>query len=148
MDVWDEQEALARHVGWWGIGSVVLGWVLAAVGHGRGDVRLRALGVQNAGWGLVDLAIVVLVRRLTRRQLAEMDDPHGPQAQRRQRRKLMGQLVLNAGLDAGYVWYGVRRFRRAARGSSGQGHAAAIVLQGAFLFAADSGHAARLQLSD
>jgi hypothetical protein len=148
MDVWDEQEALARHVGRWGIGSLVLGWVLAAVGHARGDVRLRAFGVQNAGWGLVDLAVVVLVRRLTRRQLVETEDPHGPAAQRRQRRKLMGQLLLNAGLDAGYVWYGVRRFRRAAARSSAQGHASAIVAQGAFLFAADSGHAARLQLRD
>ena len=145
MDVWDEQEALAGHVGRWGIASVGLGWVLAAVGHRRGDVRLRAFGVQNAGWGLVDLAIVALVRRLTLRQLAGLDDPHGPQAQRRQRRKLLGQLVLNAGLDVGYVWYGVRGYRRAAAGSSAQGHAAAVVLQGAFLFAADSSHALRLQ---
>lgn len=53
--------------------------------------------------------------------------------------------MLNAGLDVGYVWYGVRGYRRAAAGSSAQGHAAAVVLQGAFLFAADSSHALRLQ---
>ncbi len=144
MDVWDEQAALARQVGAWGIASLVLGAVLALVGHRRRDARLRAFGAQNAGWGAVDLVIVAVVRKLTVRQLAALPDPRGPAAQRAQRRKLLRQLVLNAGLDVGYVGYGVRRWRRAAPRSGARGHASAVILQGGFLFAVDTAHAVRL----
>ncbi len=148
MDVWAEQESLARDVGRWGIASVVLGCLLATLGHRTGDMRLRAFGAQNAGWGAVDLGIVAVVRRIAVREFAALDEPRGAVAQRARRRTLLRLLLLNTGLDAGYVWFGARLYRRRAVGSSARGHAAAIVLQGAFLFTADSLHAARLLASE
>jgi hypothetical protein len=139
-DPWAAQDALARTTTWWGAASVAAGLGLVAARRGE---WATAFGLQNAGWGAVDLAVVVVARRLKARRMARLPDPHAPDAAAREARTLRRVLLLNVALDAGYVAGGAalwrwRRGRPAAAGAS-----AGIVVQGAFLLAHDALHAAR-----
>jgi hypothetical protein len=139
-DPWAAQDALARTTAWWGAASIAAGLGLAAA---RPDPWNRAFGRQNAAWGAVDLAIVVVAQRLKARRMARLPDPHAPGAAAREARVLRRVLLANVVLDAGYVAGGAalwrwRRDRPAAAGAS-----AGIVLQGAFLLVHDAVHLRR-----
>jgi hypothetical protein len=141
-DVWSRERALARHTRRWGGASVLAGLVMAGAGRVRGDRWLQMFGLQNAAWGAVDLAIGVVAQRLQARTMRKLPDPYAPSALRREHRKLRRILLVNVGLDAGYVVGGAVLWRwRARRGDAGPaGASAGIVVQGAFLLAHDSVH--------
>lgn len=145
-DVWQREVRLARDTARWGTGSVLAGLAVAAVGVRRGDPAVREFGLQNAGWGAVDVVIAVLAERLRRRRMARAADPRTPEAQSAERRRLRRVLLVNVALDAGYVVGGValaeRARRRGDRGPAGA--ALGIVVQGAFLLVHDASHAAGL----
>ena len=137
-DPWARQEALARSTSVWGVASVVAGLGLAAARRGR---FVTAFGLQNAGWGAVDLAIVVVAGRLKRRRMARVPDPYAPDVLAAESRTLRRVLWINVGLDAGYVAGGAALWwwRRGRPGPAGA--SAGIVVQGAFLLLHDAHHA-------
>lgn len=146
-DVWQREVRLAGDTARWGTGSVLVGLAVAAVGARRGgDPAVREFGLQNAGWGAIDVAIAVLAERLRRRRMARTADPRTPEALSAERRRLRRVLLVNVALDAGYVVGGValaaRAVRRGDRGPAGA--ALGIVVQGAFLLIHDASHAAGL----
>ena len=137
-DPWARQEALARSTSVWGVASVVAGLGVAAARRGP---FATAFGWQNAGWGAVDLAVVVVAGRLKARRMARVPDPYAPDAIAAEGRKLRRVLLLNVALDAGYVAGGAAlwRWRRGRPGPAGA--SAGIVVQGAFLLLHDAHHA-------
>ena len=139
-DPWAAQEALGRTTTWWGAASVVAGFGLAAV---RRDPWSRAFGVQNAGWGLVDLAIVLVAGRRTARRRARLPDPYAPAALAAESRKLRRVLLVNTALDVGYVVGGAALWRWRRDHPAASGASAGIVVQGAFLLLHDALHALR-----
>jgi hypothetical protein len=150
-DVWAHQERIGRQLAAWAVCSVAMGAGVAAAGHRRGSPATRAFGMQNAAWGAVDLGIATFGELRRRGRLATLDDPYSPSTLAAEHAQLRRILVVNAGLDVGYIAAGVMgvrwALRRATAGSalpSTAGHAAAIVLQGAFLLVFDSRHAMAL----
>lgn len=117
------EEQLTRVLAAWAAGSV-------AVGAGCSlSSRTRGFGRQTAAWGLIDGAIAYAGVRGRRRK--------GPTDPVRLRRVLL----VNAGLDVGYVAVGVRLLQ----GSRFRGDGLAVLVQGAFLLVLDSAAAHRLR---
>jgi hypothetical protein len=113
---------VVRHLGRWAAASVLLGAALSA------DPRSRGFGRQTAAWGAVDGAIALVGAR---RQAAGRTTPPG---------RLRRVLLVNAGLDVGYLAAGAWLLRRTRR----RGDGAAVMVQGAFLLWLDATSARRL----
>jgi hypothetical protein len=137
-DPWARQDALVRSTTVWGAASVAAGLGLAAA---RRSPFATAFGLQNAGWGAVDLAVVVVAGRLKARRMARHADPYAADVVAAESRMLRRVLWSNVVADAGYVAGGAAlwRWRRARPGPAGA--AAGIVVQGAFLLLHDAHHA-------
>lgn len=126
-------QRLGRRLSWWGGASVLVGAALAAVASTPGR---RAFGIQTAGWGAIDLAIAVVAAR--------SDTPPTPRSLRR-------LLLINAGLDLGYIATGAHiavrtpSFGGRLTPDEAVGHGTAIVIQGAALLALDTVHAAAIE---
>jgi hypothetical protein len=114
----DVVRALAR----WAGGSVAVGGLLTA------DPRTRAFGRQTAAWGAVDGAIALVGAR---RQAAGRTTDAA---------RLRRVLLVNAGLDVGYLAAGAWLVRR----PRWRGDGAAVLVQGAFLLWLDATSARRL----
>ena len=110
------EQQLTRLLGGWAAGSVLLG---AGCFMSR---RTRGFGRQTLVWGLVDGAIAYAGVRSRARK--------GPTDPARLRRVLL----VNAGLDVGYLATGIRL----ARSRRWRGDGQAIAVQGAFLLMVDS----------
>lgn len=110
------EERLTRVLGVWAAGSVVSGAVVMARSGSRG------FGRQTAAWGLVDAAIVGVGIAGRRRR--------GPTDPARLRRVLL----VNAGLDVGYLAVGAELVRR----GRWRGDGWAVLVQGGFLLLLDS----------
>lgn len=113
-------------------GSSVLAGLLAAR---SGSATVRAFGRQTAGWGAIDLAIA---------GVATLRPPPASAT------KLRKVLLVNAGLDVGYIlggahlmWHRPRFGGRITAGES-RAHGAAIVIQGGALLILDTVHARQL----
>ena len=117
------EEQLTRALGAWAAGSVVLGAALSA------HPRTRGFGRQSAAWGAVDGAIAAVGVHNRRRK-----GPTDPA-------RLRTVLLVNAGLDFGYLAMGAR-MRRTDRW---RGDGLAVLVQGAFLLVLDITAAARLR---
>ena len=117
------EQDLVRVLGRWATGSVLLGAALTA------DPRTRGFGRQTAAWGLVD-GVIALVG--ARRQAAGRTTPSD---------RLRRVLLVNAGLDVGYVATGAALLRR----PRWRGDGAAVLVQGAFLLCLDGTYARRLR---
>ena len=113
---------LTTVLGSWAAGSVAAGAVLAA------RPATRGFGRQTAAWGAIDGAIAAVGARNRRRR--------GPTDPARLRRVLL----VNAGLDVGYLAVGAALLRSARW----RGDGAAVLVQGAFLLALDATAAAAL----
>jgi Family of unknown function (DUF6992) len=149
-DIWARQALIGRQLGIWGAGSVVAGVGLGIAGQASGSRSLRAFGAQNGAWGAVDLGIATFGELRRRGRLATVEDPYGPATQEAERRSLRRVLLVNAGLDVGYlagataglVWSGLRG---SGAGDPVAGHSAAVLIQGAFLLGFDTLHARALR---
>lgn len=117
------EQDVVRVLGRWAAGSLLAGAVLSA------DRRTRGFGRQSAAWGAVDGAIALVGAR---RQAAGRATP--PQRLRR-------VLLVNAGLDVGYLAAGAWLVRR----TRWRGDGAAVLVQGAFLLWLDVTSARRLR---
>lgn len=146
-DVWAAQADIAAHLATWAAVSLVGGGVLALVGQLRGHPTMRAFGLQNAGWGAVDLAIAGVASAGRKTAMRRAPDPGDHDIQSRQRRSLRRTLLVNAGLDVGYVAAGLAGLvwsLRAGPRPAAVGHCCAVVVQGGFLLAFDTLHARAL----
>lgn len=153
-EIWTRQEAIASQLKTWGLGSIIAGSAIALgsqVGpsaiRGRG---FRAFGIQTAAWGAVDLAIAVF-GEMRRRGRLETVDPAEPAVVVQEARNLRRILLVNAGLDVGYVTFGALGLARGLRQSELRdsalaGHSAAVLVQGLFLLGFDAGHARAISI--
>ena len=116
-----EQE-LVRTLGRWAVGSVVAGTLLSA------HPRTRGFGRQTAAGGAVDGAIALVGAR--RSAAGRTPEPA----------RLRRVLLVNAGLDVGYLAAGAALVRR----PRWRGDGLAVLVQGAFLLALDTAAARRL----
>ena len=116
------EEQLTSVLGAWAAGSVALGALLSA------SPRTRGFGRQTAAWGAVDGAIAWFGARKRRSK--------GPADPRRLRRVLL----VNAGLDVGYLAAGAWL----VRDGRWRGDGAAVLVQGGFLLLLDTIAARRL----
>ncbi|MDN5747348.1 MAG: hypothetical protein L0H64_02285 [Pseudonocardia sp.] len=140
-DPWAAEISLARSTVMWGGASVLAGLGLAAARRGP---RLTAFGLQNAGWGVVDLGIAAVAERLRVRRMERLADPYAAAAVDREARRLRRVLLVNVALDAGYVVGGAALWRRRRDRPGPAGAGAAIVLQDGFLLAHDALHVLRI----
>ncbi len=120
MDAAAVETRLTTVLGAWAAGSVALGGALSV------PRRTRGFGRQTAAWGAVDGAIAAAGARNRARR--------GPTDPARLRKVLL----VNAGLDVGYLAVGAALLRR----DRWRGDGAAVLVQGAFLLVLD-GTAAR-----
>jgi hypothetical protein len=152
VSIWDEERRLTTALGGWAAVSVIGGGALALVGARSHRPTLLAFGRQNALWGAVDGVIAGGAAVMRRRRLARLPDVHVPEVVDQERRRLRRTLLVNAGLDVGYLAAGAglvlvagRLDRRyPGRGPKAVGDGAAIVLQGSFLLGLDTTFARRL----
>ena len=122
MDVLTVETRLTSVLGTWAAASVAVGAVLSAREGTRG------FGRQTAAWGAVDGAIAAVGARNRRRR-----GPTDPV-------RLRKVLLVNAGLDVGYLALGAALLRT----DRWRGDGAAVVVQGAFLLALDAAAAAAI----
>ena len=118
----DVEQQLTRVLAAWAAGSVAAGAVLVA------SPARRGFGRQTLVWGLVDGAIAAVGSR--RRAARGPTDPA----------RLRRVLLLNAGLDVGYLAAGAALVRR----TRWRGDGWAVLVQGAFLLVLDTAAARAL----
>jgi hypothetical protein len=123
MDPADVETRLTTVLGSWAAGSVALGALLSA------RPATRGFGRQTAAWGAIDGGIAAVGARNRRRR-----GPTDPA-------RLLKVLLVNAGLDVGYLAAGAALLRS----DRWRGDGAAVVVQGAFLLALDATAAAALR---
>ena len=119
----DVEVRLTQVLGGWAAGSVLVGGALTA------SPRTRGFGRQTAVWGAVDGLIAYAGRRKRARK--------GPAGRERLRRVLL----VNAGLDVGYLAAGLGLVRRTRWTGDGW----AVLVQGAFLLVLDTAAARALR---
>ncbi|GAB4211537.1 MAG: hypothetical protein OHK0022_46170 [Roseiflexaceae bacterium] len=110
----------------WGLFSVVAG----ALGLAVNNPVLRQAGIQAITWGAIDAAIGLFGRRSAAQHAAAPD-----QATRAQRFRLI--VLVNAGLDIGYVAAGLALIRRSTGRPARAGMGLGILIQGLFLLLFD-----------
>lgn len=110
------EDRLTQVLSAWAVGSIVTGAVLTACPITRG------FGRQTAAWGAVD-GVIAYAGRRGRRRKGPTDPAH-----------LRRILLLNAGLDVGYLAVGARL----SRTERWRGDGLAVLVQGAFLLVLDT----------
>lgn len=118
----------------WGVGNVVVGAAAAICP----EPVVRHIGLQSIGWGAIDAALAIAGQRSAgakARQLAqgELAASHVDE----EVRHLHRLVLVNAGLDAGYVVGGLWLFITAGQRRHRQGMGLGIMAQGLFLLLYD-----------
>jgi hypothetical protein len=128
---------------------ILLGWALGSIASGvfwmtsRTGV-LSGLGSQFAGWGVVNLILAVLGLRGARRSLQrQAQGDISPAEHARQARNFERLVLVNAGLDLGYIAFGAWLAQKPSRQPEKKpglrkGVSWGIAAQGAFLLIWDS----------
>ena len=126
-----------KRVGLWGLGNLAAGSVLALTTDRDHDPTRHGFGVQIAGWGLVNTGLAGAGLAFGGRG----DPPDSLGAALRAESRWGQILVVNVGLNAGYMmaggallWAGSRGLDR---GDELRGHASAVILQGLGLLVLD-----------
>ncbi|NWG16983.1 MAG: hypothetical protein HXY41_10140 [Chloroflexi bacterium] len=140
MVIWDFQEQLTRRLLFINIGNILSGVLMMT-----GKPFWRGLGMQAAGWGLVNIVIGVVGSRAAKRR-STAPDANEAATLERETRGLRRLLLINAGLDILYM-LGGWLFARGARPDDGlrRGNGWGIVVQGGLLFVFDLVHARMLR---
>lgn len=147
MNIWKFQRDLSRVLGFWGLMNII-GGVLLIAGSGLTSnkrPRITAIGIQSAGWGVINALIAYFGFRSSQKKEANLPDPLNEEIQQKESRNLKRLLLINTGLDVLYslggaslIWKGDRNRPQIA------GHGFGILIQAVFLFFFDLFHAARL----
>lgn len=129
------ERAHLRRVGIWGGANLAAGTALA-LAAAEDDERVRAFGVQSAGWGAVNGAIALF-------GLLRSSDPVPSSAADAQgsEDRLAHILLVNLGLNVGYMGVGTTMMLlagdEAPQADRVRGHGGAVVLQGLGLLVLD-----------
>lgn len=134
------------------IGLQLLGWAAASMGVAlalaMGDPTpfAAAVALQFAVWGAIDAAIAGagLRAHAVKRAAGAAASLEASEAERRRTRRL---LLVNAGLDVGYLAVAAALATIGDPGDARRGHALGVAIQGGFLLLFDAGHAAGLARS-
>jgi hypothetical protein len=140
MNIWEFSALLTRRLRVWAGFSMALGalWARRESGFRQG------MGMQFAGWGLINALIAFFGGSSTRRR-RQLPDSADPQVQRAEAERLRRLLWINTGLDIFYVLGGWLLARtRGAEDARWRGHGWGIIVQGGFLFFFDLIHASIL----
>lgn len=113
----------------WGLGSVAAGAPMLL----SRDQRIRQAGIQAVVWGAIDAVLAWFGRRGARAKIS-----HGQNDGLREARRFRTILLINAGLDVGYVAGGWALLRGARGRDQRVGMGLGIVVQGLFLLIYDS----------
>lgn len=119
----------------WGLGNMLLGVLAWAIR----DPLVRQFGVQALVWGAIDAALALFGRRSARRKAAAYERGDLDNADMlREAANMRRILLVNAGLDVGYIVGGVWVMRRFHARRDRRGMGLGILVQGAFLLVYDS----------
>lgn len=131
MNIWQLQQRISRHLLIWSAISFFAGsWFLFS----SKPPLLQGIGVQALIWSLVNAGIAWFASRSTKRRLAGLEQPHSSAVMQAETQRLRRLLLINAGLDVGYMAIGVLIIATLGRGSAfAQGNGWGVLLQGAFL---------------
>jgi hypothetical protein len=127
---------------WWGLGSVVLG----AAGMLQAGPRVRHAGMQALTWGAIDAALAFVGQHGAAGKARQLE--HGAMDEAtltREIRTFRRILLINAGLDIGYVLGGVWLLATAGERHRRKGMGAGIIIQGLFLLLYDAALAQDVQ---
>jgi Family of unknown function (DUF6992) len=87
----------------------LLGWALGSIASGilwmrNGDGQVRGFGSQFAGWGAINLLLALFGLNSARRNLSRQAQGEvSPAGHERQAQSFERLVLVNAGLDAGYI---------------------------------------------
>ena len=99
------------------------------------------MGVQFSAWGMIDAIIAVFGDRSAKLRAAQLPDPLANEIIDRESQKLHKILLVNTGLDVGYMLAGSALALTKGKNDPGwRGHGIGIIIQGAFLFIFDLVH--------
>jgi hypothetical protein len=118
----------------WGIGSSLAGALLALLPR----PFWRQLGLQAAGWGIIDVLLAIAGRRQALLRAEELASHARDEADAaRDAAQLRRVLLFNAGLDLLYIGSGAWTANRYAEQPGRRGLGAGIAIQGLFLLIYD-----------
>lgn len=117
----------------WGVINTIVGLVMSRSNH----ETVKQVGMQAAAWGAIDAVLAWFGRRGATRAQAKWESGElGGEDETKAARGFRRILLINAGLDVGYMLGGVLLQQRSDRADR-RGMGAGIILQGLFLFLYD-----------
>lgn len=137
---WRRNRAIGRQLFGWAAASMIVALALAL----RDPTPFTAaVALQFAVWGAIDAAIAGAGLRAHARKVGAgaAASRDASEAERRRTRRL---LLLNAGLDVGYLAVAAALATIGDPSDARRGHALGVAIQGGFLLLFDAGHAAAL----
>ena len=136
-NIWDFQSNLSRRLLLWSIISIFGGMVLQ-IPKNR---FVSGMGIQFSAWGLIDAIIAIFGERAAKKRAAQLPDPLISEIVDSESHKLYKILLVNTGLDVGYMLGGSAVSLTKGKIDPGwRGHGIGIIIQGAFLFIFDLVH--------
>lgn len=138
MNIWEYQRTILQRLLQWSLFSLVAGVLMLF-----GSRFWRAIGRQFIGWGIVNMGIVYVGRRMGEERRAALPDPRDAKTVREETDSLRRLLEVNAMLDVLYMAGGRLLVRRGEWGTG-----VGIFIQGAFLFVFDLMHANEIPKED
>ena len=137
VNIWEFQSNLSRHLLLWSIISIFGGLILQIP---RSRIT-NGIGIQSSAWGLIDAIIAIFGDRAAKQRAAQLVDPLAKDIVDRESHKLYKILLVNTGLDVGYMLGGSALALTKGKNDPGwRGHGIGIIIQGAFLFIFDLVH--------
>lgn len=136
-NIWEFQSNLSRRLLLWSITSIFGGLILQI----PSSRFANGIGIQFSAWGLIDAIIAVFGDRAAKQRAAQLPDPLAKDIVDRESHKLYKILLVNTGLDIGYMLGGSALSLTKGKTDPGwRGHGIGIIIQGAFLFFFDLFH--------
>ena len=136
-NIWEFQSSLSRRLLLWSMVSIIGGLILQ-IPRSR---FTSGMGIQFSAWGLIDAIIAIFGDWAAKKRAAQLADPLASDITELESRKLYKVLLVNTGLDAGYMLGGSALTLTKGKTDPGwRGHGIGIIIQGAFLFIFDLVH--------
>ena len=135
--IWEFQSKLSGRLLLWSMISIFYGLIL----HFPRNSFANGMGIQFSAWGLIDAIIAVFGDRAAKKRAAQLPDPLANEIIESESQKLYKILLVNTGLDVGYMFGGSTLALTKGKNDPGwRGHGIGIIIQGAFLFIFDLTH--------
>jgi hypothetical protein len=136
-NIWEFQSILSRRLLLWSIISIFWGLILQ-IPRSR---FTNSIGIQFSAWGLIDAIIAIFGNRAAKQRAAQLPDPLAKDIVDRESHKLYRILLVNTGLDIGYILGGsTLSLTKGKIDPVWRGHGIGIIIQGVFLFIFDLVH--------